>query len=152
MAQLLVQVAGRAGRADDPGQVIIQTYHPDHPLFTHLIRHGYASFADAALKERQQAAFPPYTLRAESLEPQSAMDFLNKAKAQTEPFLCDSVQLWGPVPAPMEKRAKWYRAQLLLQSSQRDNLHRLLSQWLPKLPSSTNEVRWSIDIDPQDLF
>ncbi len=156
MAQLLVQVAGRAGRADDPGQVIIQTYHPDHPLLTSLIRHGYSSFADAALKERQQAAFPPYTrlalLRAESLEPQFAMDFLNKAKAQTEPFLCDSVQLWGPVPAPMERRAKWYRAQLLLQSMQREHLHRLLSQWLPTLPNSTNKVRWSLDVDPQDLF
>ena len=156
MAQLLVQVAGRAGRADDPGQVIIQTYHPDHPLFTHLIRHGYASFADATLKERQQAAFPPYTrlalLRAESLEPRFAMDFLNKAKAQTEPFLSDNVQLWGPVPAPMERRAKWYRAQLLLQSMQREHLHRLLSQWLPTLPSSTNKIRWSIDVDPQDLF
>jgi primosomal protein N' (replication factor Y) (superfamily II helicase) len=154
MAQLLVQVAGRAGRADAPGEVIIQTYHPDHPLLTHLIRHGYGSFANAALKEREQAAFPPYShlalLRAESLTPQNALAFLNTAKASTE--ISQNVQIWGPVPAPMEKRAKWYRAQLLLQSNQRDHLHQLLTQWLPKLPSPTNEVRWSLDVDPQDLF
>ena len=154
MAQLLVQVAGRAGRADEPGEVIIQTYHPDHPLLTRLIRQGYATFAEAALKERKTAAFPPFTrlalLRAEAPERDKAMDFLNKAKLQIQQ--CDEVQLWGPVAAPMERRDKWYRAQILLQSEQRDVLHSLLSQWLPTLPAlAGHSVRWSLDVDPQDL-
>jgi primosomal protein N' (replication factor Y) len=156
MAQLLVQVAGRAGRADEPGEVIIQTYHPDHPLLTRLIRQGYASFAQAALEERQQAQFPPYTrfalLRAEASSAKPAMDFLNQAKTQAQTLNGDTVELWGPVPAPMEKRAGWYRAQLLLQAAQREGLHRLLFQWLPTLPSLTNKVRWSLDVDPQDLL
>jgi primosomal protein N' (replication factor Y) len=157
MAQLLVQVAGRAGRADEPGEVLIQTHHPDNPLLTRLIRQGYASFADAALQEREEAGFPPYTrlalLRAEANEAQQAMDLLNQAKKLAEPLNSENgVQLWGPVAAPMEKRAKWYRAQLLLQSDQREVLHRLLSQWLPTLPASTNKIRWSLDVDPQDLF
>ncbi len=154
MAQLLLQVAGRAGRAEAPGEVIIQTYHPDHPLLTRLIREGYASFAEAALIERQQAAFPPYTrfalLRAEAIQPQLAIDFLNKTK--TLALVLNGVELWGPVAAPMEKLAKWYRAQLLLQANRRDDLHRMLSQWLPTLPSSTDKIRWSLDVDPQDLF
>lgn len=80
------------------------------------------------------------------------MDFLNQAKTQAQTLNGDTVELWGPVPAPMQKRAGWYRAQLLLQAAQRDVLHRLLSQWLPTLPSSTNKVRWSLDVDPQDLL
>lgn len=156
MAQLLVQVAGRAGRAEEPGEVIIQTYYPDHPLLTRLIRQGYASFAEGALKERRIAAFPPYTrlalLRTEAIQPQLAIEFLSVAKTQTQQLNCTEVQLFGPVAAPMERRAKWYRAQLLLQATQRNALHRLLDQWLPMLPSSTDKVRWSLDVDPQDLF
>ena len=156
MAQLLVQVAGRAGRADEPGEVIIQTGLPDNPLLTRLIRHGYASFAQAALEERQQGHFPPYTrfalLRAEATEVQPAMDFLNQAKTLALALNENSVELWGPVSAPMQKRAGWYRAQLLLQAAQRNVLHRLLSEWLPSLPLSSNKIRWSLDVDPLDLF
>jgi len=155
MGQLLVQVAGRAGRADEPGEVIIQTYHPDNPLLIRLIRKGYAAFADVALKERKAADFPPYSrlalLRAEAIELELAMDFLNKAKLQMPH--CDGVQSWGPVSAPMERRDKWYRTQLLLQSEQRELLHRLLSQWLPLLPPlAGHKVRWSLDVDPQNLY
>ena len=156
MAQLLVQVSGRAGRAKEPGEVLIQTYHPDHPLLTRLIRLGYMSFAEAALKERKESGFPPYShlglLRAEATTIEPAMEFLDKAKNQAIAFK-SNVQLWGPVKAPMEKRAGWYRAQLLLQASKRDILHRLLFQWLPMLQSlAGNKVRWSLDVDPQDLL
>jgi primosomal protein N' (replication factor Y) (superfamily II helicase) len=166
MAQLLVQVAGRAGRADEPGEVLIQTYHPHHPLLLSLIRQGYSAFAKIALQERQQAGFPPYTrfavLRAETLEPQRAIDFLEQAKTQAQTLMGKDesgtdairhdIELWGPVPAPMEKRAGWYRAQLLLQAEHRKPLHQLLSQWLPTLTASNPKLRWSLDVDPQDLL
>lgn len=156
MAQLVVQVAGRAGRAEDPGEVIIQTHYPEHPLLTRLLRQGYSAFAEAALQERRQTDFPPYTrlalLRAEAMEAQRAWDFLDTAKTQAQQFNHETVKLWGPVPAPMEKKAGWHRAHLLLQATQREALHRLLDQWLPTLPSSTNKMRWSLDVDPQELL
>jgi len=157
MAQLLVQVAGRAGRADDPGEVIIQTFHPNHPLLARLIREGYASFAQAALEERKAAGFPPFSrlalLRAEATESQPAMDFLTKAKQRAQSLNNNGVQLWGPAAAPMEKRAGWYRAQLLLNAQQRNVLQHLLSQWLPTLqPLAGKKVRWSLDVDPQNLY
>ncbi len=156
MAQLLVQVAGRAGRAEDPGEVIIQTHYPDHPLLTRLIRQGYTAFAEAALKERQQTEFPPYTrlalLRAEAEDVEKATEFLLMAKTQAQQCCDTEVKLWGPVPAPMEKRAGWYRAHLLLQATQREALHRLLDKWLPMLPASTPKLRWSLDVDPQELL
>ncbi len=158
MGQLLMQVSGRAGRADEEGEVLIQTHHPEHPLLNRLIKKGYASFANAALKEREQAGFPPYSrlalLRAEAIDAESAIALLQKAKKEALPLNeAGEIQIWGPVPAPMEKRAKWYRAQLLLISSQRQALHNLLSQWLPKLPTaSSKKIRWSLDVDPQDLL
>ncbi|MCK5720501.1 MAG: primosomal protein N' [Thiomargarita sp.] len=155
MAQLLVQVAGRAGRVEKPGKVIVQTYHPDHPLLTRLIRYGYPAFAETAIKERQKALLPPYSrlalMRAESIEPKLAIAFLEKFKTHLQQYQYEQVKLWGPVASPMEKRDKWYRAQLLLQSNQRDKLHQLLAQSLANL-STTSKVRWSLDIDPQDLL
>ncbi len=155
MAQLLIQVAGRSGRANEAGQVIIQTHHPDNPLLTRLIRKGYNAFAQAALQERQQTEFPPYAhlalLRAEAKTLDLAMEFLNKAKAQAQ--INEQVQLLGPVTAPMEKRAAWYRTQLLLQATERKQLHAFLSQWLPTLQAlAGSKVRWSLDVDPQDLL
>jgi len=156
MAQLLIQVAGRAGRADDPGEVIVQTYHPQEPLFMRLLRYGYADFAETLLQQRQQGEYPPYThlalLRAEAQAAQPANNFLKLAKEQAEQFDCQGIKLLGPVPAPMEKRLGWYRIHLLLQSSQRQRLHQLLSQWLPTLPPSTHQLKWSLDIDPQDTL
>ena len=157
MAQLLVQVAGRAGRVHEPGEVIIQTYHPDHPLLNCLIREGYPAFAQAALQERQLAQFPPYTrlalLRAEANQVDLPLQFLQAAKEHALQLTTAEIQLWGPVPAPMARRAGWYRAQLLLQSAQRDVLHLLLSQWLPSLAKlAGKKVRWSLDIDPQELL
>ncbi|MCK5876577.1 MAG: primosomal protein N', partial [Candidatus Marithrix sp.] len=153
MAQLLVQVAGRSGRANEPGEVIVQTYHPDHPLLTRLIHQNYSVFAHEALKERHKAAFPPYTylalLRAESTV-KAPIEFLEKVKQLGQPN--EQVQLWGPVISPMEKRADWYRAQLLLQALQREHLHNFIAQWLPYLSKYDQKIRWSLDVDPQDLF
>lgn len=162
MAQLIVQVAGRAGRAEEPGKVIIQTHLADHPLLVQLTEQGYFAFAEQALSERRAAGLPPFShlalLRAEAQKPGQAEDFLDQACSQAEQLLTElgltGIELLGPVPAPMERRAGRYRAQLLLQGSARARLHRLMNAWLPRveqLPGS-RAVRWSLDIDPIDLF
>ncbi len=158
MAQLIVQVAGRAGRAERPGEVLIQTHHPDHPLLLQLIGQGYPAFAAAALKERQEVGLPPFTcmalLRAEASEAAHPRAFLEQAAALAAQLGTPAVQLWGPVSAPMERRAGRYRAQLLLQSAQRSDLQQLLNDWVARLDElkSARRVRWSIDVDPIDTF
>ncbi len=158
MAQLIIQVAGRAGRADKPGQVLIQTHHPDHPLLLQLVEEGYPAFAAAALQERQESLLPPYAsmalLRAEAPQAEHPKAFLERACALAGTLRHDSVQLWGPVSAPMERRAGRYRAQLLVQTAQRAQLQRLLSSWIPQLDTlpGARRVRWSINVDPIDTY
>jgi len=161
MAQTLVQVAGRAGRAAAPGLVLVQTHHPDHPLLQCLVQHGYNAFTQAALQERTQAQLPPFSrlalLRADALNLELAVQFLDRAKACAEALPQSSeVSFWGPVPAPMTKRGGRFRAQLLIQAEQRSALHHLLAHWLPQLSNQQKRqyaaVRWSLDIDPQDLM
>ncbi|HVC28539.1 MAG TPA: primosomal protein N' [Gammaproteobacteria bacterium] len=158
MAQLIVQVAGRAGRAERPGEVLIQTHHPDHPLLTHLVREGYASFAAAALSERRVAGLPPYAamalLRAEALAASPPQVFLEAAKSAFAPHCGTQVQILGPAPAPMERRAGRYRAQLLMLASQRALLQQALSTALPTLATlkQVRRVRWSLDVDPADMY
>nr|WP_215730902.1 primosomal protein N' [Pseudomonas lalucatii] len=162
MAQLIVQVAGRAGRAEEPGRVIVQSHLADHPLLVQLTEQGYFAFAEQALGERRNAGLPPFChlalLRAEAHRPGQAEEFLDAACAEAELLLnelgLDGIELLGPVPAPMERRAGRYRAQLLLQSGARAPLHRLLHVWLAaleRLPGGRT-VRWSLDVDPIDLF
>jgi len=158
MAQLITQVAGRAGRAERPGQVLIQTHHPDHPLLQLLLREGYAAFARAALEERQQANLPPFSylalLRAEAVDSELPLHFLHQARELAEALQPRGVQLLGPIPAPMERRAGRVRAQLLLQANRRADLHRLLGPWAQRLETDKlgRKVRWSIDVDPQEMF
>ena len=158
MAQLIIQVAGRAGRAEKSGEVIIQTHHPDHPLLRQLIEHGYSAFAEEALQEREQTLLPPFSrlalLRAEATASQAPGDFLDEALQLAKPIAGNTVQLWGPVAAPMERRAGRYRMQLMLQSAHRATLQQLLRRWLPAVEKlkSARKVRWSIDVDPVDLF
>jgi primosomal protein N' (replication factor Y) len=162
MAQLIVQVAGRAGRAEEPGKVIIQTHLAEHPLLVQLTEQGYFAFAEQALSERRAAGLPPFAhlalLRAEAHKPGQAEAFLDEACSQAEALLgqlgIKNVELLGPVPAPMERRAGRYRAQLLLQASARAPLHRLLNLWMLQLEQmpSGRQVRWSLDVDPVDLY
>lgn len=162
MAQLIVQVAGRAGRAEKTGRVIIQSHLADHPLLVQLTEQGYFAFAEQALEERRSAGLPPFShmvlLRAEAHKPGQAEDFLDQACTLAEQLLIEQqlegIELLGPIPAPMERRAGRYRAQLLLQSRQRAPLHRLLNQWLLHLEQmpSGRSVRWTLDVDPIDLF
>lgn len=155
MAQLVTQVAGRAGRSERPGEVLIQTHHPDHPLLQHLVTEGYEAFAEEALRERRDGGWPPFAhlalLRASAVKPGVAMSFLQAAR---DLLPANEVEILGPVPAPMERRAGRYRAQLLLRSAQRKPLHHSISTWLPGLADlpDARRARWSIDIDPVDLY
>ncbi|HYQ92279.1 MAG TPA: primosomal protein N', partial [Candidatus Competibacteraceae bacterium] len=157
MAQLLLQVAGRAGRAEKPGVVVLQTHYPQHPLLQTLVYGGYPAFAAAALAERQTAQLPPFTcqalLRADALEPESAWVFLTQA-FELGKDLNRNVELIGPVPAPMERREGRYRAQLLVQSARRPSLQAFLDRWVEPLAGlkAARKVRWSLDVDPQDLL
>ncbi|VXB21615.1 Primosome factor n' (replication factor Y) [Pseudomonas sp. 8AS] len=162
MAQLIVQVAGRAGRAEEPGKVIIQTHLADHPLLVQLTEQGYQAFAEQALSERRGAGLPPFAhlalLRAEAHKPGQAEAFLDEACSYAEQLQQElqlpAIELLGPVPAPMERRAGRHRAQLLLQCASRVPLHKLLAAWLPILEAMPGgrAVRWSLDVDPIDLF
>jgi primosomal protein N' (replication factor Y) len=158
MAQLIVQVAGRAGRHERPGEVIIQTAHPEHPLLQLLVTQGYPAFAEAALAERQAAGLPPSTrialLRAEAADAQRPIDFLEDARQRISDSGISGVETWGPVPATMERRAGRYRAQLLLQAEQHGRLQQLLGLLVRQLEGqkATRRVRWSIDVDPADTY
>jgi primosomal protein N' (replication factor Y) (superfamily II helicase) len=147
----LMQVAGRAGRADKPGRVLIQTAFPDHPLFRFLQRHDYAGYARALLAERRQLDLPPYTrqvlLRAEAPKMEAALDFLRQA-ARLAPQHPD-VSLFTPVPAPMARVANLERAQLLIQSASRHSLQGFVAAWRQQLETIRPRVaRWSLDVDP----
>ena len=156
LAQLLIQVAGRAGRADKPGQVWLQTHHPEHPLLQTLIQGGYHAFADGELAQRDAAGFPPFAhlalLRAEAQHAEPPQRFLLAAKA----LLAETdvpLELHGPLPAPMPRRAGYVRAQLLLSAAHRRDLHAGLDAALPairELPEA-RRLRWSLDVDPIDL-
>lgn len=147
----LMQVAGRAGRADKPGRVLIQTAFPDHPLFRYLQRHDYAGYARALLAERRQLELPPYTrqvlLRAEATTMDAALAFLHRA-AQLAPDDAN-VSVFGATPAPMARVANLERAQLLVQSSQRQALQAFVRDWRPQLDTIKPRIaRWSLDVDP----
>jgi len=158
LAQTIVQVAGRAGRAERPGLVLIQTLYPEHPLLTRLVSDGYAAFAEAALQERRESGWPPFShlvlLRAESARMAQTMAFLEAASSLLNLPPALQCKVLGPAPAPMEKRAGRFRGQLLLESHQRQGMHALLAGWLKEireLPES-RRVRWSLDVDPIELF
>lgn len=158
LAQQVIQVAGRSGRAERAGEVLIQTHHPEHPLLQQLVQAGYPAFAQAALTERQAAGLPPFSnlalLRAEATDARAPERFLSEARDAADARLINQLEFWGPVPSPMERRAGRFRAQLLLVARDRKRLHRLLSDWVPRLGElkSARKVRWSLDVDPIDLF
>jgi primosomal protein N' (replication factor Y) len=155
-AQLIVQVSGRAGRANIPGQVILQTHQPDHPLLQLLITQGFNAFAESALTERRLMGLPPFgylaLIRAEATSQELPLQVL-EAAARGARMAAGKIEVWGPVPAPMEKKAGRFRAHLLLKAGQRAPLHQALPQVLADLEAlpEARKVRWSIDVDPQEL-
>ncbi|KRF01949.1 primosomal protein N' [Frateuria sp. Soil773] len=156
LAQLVVQVAGRAGRARKPGRVLLQTHHPDHPLLRTLLARGYAAAAQELLAERQQAGLPPFgyqaLLRADAHQRAAVDAFLAEACAALPAG--HALQIAGPMPAPMPLRAGRQRGQLLLEAATRGQLHAVLRPWAAGLSSlaGARKVRWSLDVDPVDLY
>ncbi|HEY3809463.1 MAG TPA: primosomal protein N' [Steroidobacteraceae bacterium] len=155
LAQIIVQVAGRAGREQARGEVLIQTEYPDHPLLQSLLTSGYEGFAAEGLRERAAAQWPPFgrlaLLRASALSAEAALEFLAAARAAAPPSA--GVRLLGPVPAGMARRAGRHYAQLLLESRERGALHRLLDEWLPRVGAlpQARRVRFALDVDPLDI-
>lgn len=155
LAQLITQLAGRAGRAEKPGEMWLQSHDPSHPLLQDLIHNGYAHFAQYALLERKNANLPPFTyqalFKAQALSAKDAHTFLQDISLlfSHEPNL----MCIGPIPALMEKRQGQYRMQLLLQSNQRSSLQHAIGQKINQIETLylANKVRWSLDIDPQDF-
>ncbi|MDX7881196.1 primosomal protein N' [Acinetobacter nosocomialis] len=156
-AQLIVQVAGRAGRGEHKGHVYLQTLRPDHPLLTTLIEKDYRAVAKQTLAERKVALLPPYRyavlIRAESKDRDYTLHFLNEAAEQLRQIAGDIVDIWGPIPAPMERKAGRYRAHMVILSADRARLHFYLRQWWAQLVHAQrqHQLRLSIDVDPQEF-
>lgn len=160
LAQLFTQVAGRAGRASKPGQVVLQSHHPEHYLLQDLVNNGYQHFATSALQERKEALLPPFTFqalfRAEATYANLPQAFLQQCQTLLSDYASKhpDIEVIGPMPAIMERRAGKYRLQLLLQAPSRALINGILSSCLPaieKLKDSA-KVRWSVDIDPTDFI
>jgi primosomal protein N' (replication factor Y) len=158
LAQSIIQVAGRAGRESRVGEVIIQTAFPAHPFWKRLMEGGYSSVAHDALEERRAANWPPFSrlalLRSAATRRNDAHAFLDVAAGLIAGLARGRLRVLGPVDAPMARRAGRYRAQLLLQSADRRALHAVLRELRPMLEAdpSARKVRWSIDVDPVELF
>jgi len=164
MGQLILQVAGRAGRAEKRGTVLVQSRNPEHPLLQVLLAEGYSAFAGKLLEERELTSWPPYVnialLRSESSDKVAAGQFLGEMKKLVNAQLVNhseiksSVSVLGPAHAPMERLAGRYRSQLLVVSKERKSLHHLLAWLRPVLEmhAAARKVRWSLDIDPYDML
>jgi primosomal protein N' (replication factor Y) len=154
LGQLLIQVAGRAGRAEKPGRVFLQTHQPDHPLLQTLITQGYHAFLQAIQQERQAAHLPPYgylaLLSASALQRELPMAFLREVRAQLPQVPMSTLQVLGPIPALMEKRAGRFYAQILISAPQRRSVQNFCKQLIFQIENmpKKHQVRWHIDIDP----
>lgn len=151
----LMQVSGRAGRADKPGKVLIQTQLPEHPVFAAVKAQDYAVFSENELNERQMFAMPPFgfqtAVRADAPRVADAMEFLNAAKETLAPLLPESVSQFGAAPMLMVRLAERERAQIFLGSTSRQDLHRAVSLWVQVLQQNRDsKIRWSVDVDPQE--
>ena len=156
--QLLLQVSGRAGRAEKPGEVLIQTHYAQHPLLKQLTQHGYLEFAKFALKDRQESGLPPYShfalVRAFALDSNKPEQFLEEVKSLAEVIAKEKIKLLGPIPAPMPRRKSHFQTQLLFQSQDRTALQKLLKELLPQIEKlkSSSKVKWNVDVDPMEMY
>ena len=155
-AQLIIQVAGRAGRGEKKGEVYLQTLRPDHPLLNTLLESGYRSFAKQTLKERKAAWMPPYRyaalLRCESKDQELNQSFLQEHAQALRQASENSIDIWGPIPAPMERKAGRYQAHMVLLSKDRARMHFYIRQWWQNVwHNKPHGMKLSLDIDPQEL-
>jgi len=156
LAQLLIQVSGRAGRSDHKGEVSIQTRYPNHPIFNFIRSSQYTKYASTLLKEREKTQLPPYShqtlICANSKNKNNAEKFLNEVADLLKNIDIDSVEIWGPVPAVIEKKANYYYFNLYLQSINRNQLHRVIKTFYKHLETIkvSSSVRWFLDVDPTD--
>ena len=155
-AQLIIQVAGRAGRGEKKGEVYLQTLRPDHPLLNTLLESGYRSFAKQTLKERKAAWMPPYRyaalLRCESKDQELNQSFLQEHAQALRQASENSIDIWGPIPAPMERKAGRYQAHMVLLSKDRARMHFYIRQWWQNVwHNKPHGIKLSLDIDPQEL-
>jgi len=154
LAQLLVQVSGRCGRGKYKGEVNIQTRYPNHPIFNFIRDSQYTEYANHLLTERQDAQLPPYAhqalICANSKKKDAPEKFLNEVANLINNIDMDSVEIWGPVPAVIEKKSNYYYFNLYLQSTNRNELHRVIKTFYKHLETIkiSPSVRWFIDIDP----
>ena len=154
LAQLYVQVAGRSGRAEKQGEVVLQTHYPDHPLLTTLLEKGYQAFAEETLKLRHNMGLPPFSFqalfKAQCRHSEEAENALSQLASFFYEQKIEGLQVLGPIPAPFSKKAGQYRWQLLLQHASRKQLQTALSRYSPELIKSS-QVRLILDVDPLDL-
>ena len=154
LAQLYVQVAGRSGRAEKQGEVVLQTHYPDHPLLTTLLEKGYQAFAEETLKLRHNMGLPPFSFqalfKAQCRHSEEAENALSQLASFFYEQKIEGLQVLGPIPAPFSKKAGQYRWQLLLQHASRKQLQSALSRYSPELIKSS-QVRLILDVDPLDL-
>lgn len=159
MAQTLIQITGRAGRESQHSEVLLQTELPDHPALQTLMQHGYSEFAKISMEDRKALQYPPYgylcLLRADAVHIEQSIQFLDELKNLMQSTNLNPLpRILGPAPAPMQKRAGRHRAQLLLHSTSRSSLHALINYSIEQTThmQSSKKVRWSIDIDPLEMF
>lgn len=154
LGQLLTQVAGRAGRGEKRGRVLLQTYHPEHPLLKQLVFEGYSAYIKTLLEERKAAGLPPFSrlalLQAEAREAGKSLTFLQSLKkTMGQP---NEITIWGPVPTSMEKKKGVFRAQMVFQALHRAPLHTYIEKTIKYLETLKNPPRWWLEIDPQEIY
>ena len=156
--QQLMQVGGRAGRGELPGEVMIQTHYPEHPLYQCLARHDFARYAAIQLDERRTARFPPFAanalLCAHAPEVAMALEWLRAARELARPLAeASGVQVFDPVPMRMLRLARRERAQLLVEATSRPALQQFLNAWSAQLwhLRGPRELRWHLDVDPAEV-
>ena len=157
LAQLVTQVAGRAGRSKNQGKVLLQTYQPEHPLLNCLLARGYEAFSDEAMSIRKSCALPPYTymilIRARAHQQDITQRFLQTIKDSVILKSSSKLNISGPIPAIMERKAGMYQSQLIIISNKRKSIQQNLESWTKDIQQLTlsKRVRWNIEVDPLEM-
>ena len=155
MYQQLTQVAGRAGRGNKAGEVLLHTYYPLHELYQYLISHDFNAAVNYLMLQRRQLQLPPYSyyaiLKASGKNINKVMNYLNQIFTLLQQFTLAKTKIYQPVPAVMQRLKNRERGQLLIQSNDRNELHSLLTKLMTMPVQQTNDIHFVIDIDPYDV-